>query len=64
MQQKILCIMIEYFSNSSQKLKTAFYNLIKIESGYPQTISDLFKVLLIADGFKLKNLIGIGVYVG
>lgn len=58
--EKILCIMIRYFSFKKKNLITTFYRIVKIVDATAIGIHSL-KQQLGADGLPLKNLIGIGV---
>lgn len=59
--RKMMCLMIKYFSKSSQKIKLTFYRLLEIDAGHAATIAGIFKTQLMKDILPLENLIGIGV---
>ncbi|XP_044580310.1 uncharacterized protein LOC123262223 [Cotesia glomerata] len=59
--EKILCIMVRYFSFKKKKLLTTFYRIVKIVDATANGIHSALKLQLEADGLSLKNLVGIGV---
>ncbi|CAD6210503.1 GSCOCG00010903001-RA-CDS, partial [Cotesia congregata] len=59
--EKVLCIMIRYFSFKKKKFFTTFYRLVKISDATANGIYSALKQQLEADGLPLKNLVGIEV---
>lgn len=59
--EKVLCIMVRYFSFKKKKLLTTFYRIVKIVDATATGIHSALKLQLEADGLSLKNLVGIGV---
>lgn len=58
---KVLCIMIKYYSVKRREIITAFYRLILLERCDAESLFTVVKRQLMNDNLKLKNLIGIGV---
>ncbi|CAD6221992.1 GSCOCG00011696001-RA-CDS [Cotesia congregata] len=59
--EKILCIMVRYFSFKKKELLTTFYGIVTIVDATANGIHSALKLQLEADGLSLKNLVGIGV---
>jgi len=59
--QKILCIMIRFFSVTQKKMVTTFYRLIKLTASDAQSVCNAISCQLKHDGLSLQNLVGIGV---
>ncbi|XP_057324621.1 uncharacterized protein LOC130667150 [Microplitis mediator] len=59
--EKVLCIMIRYFSKKKKKIITTFYRLVKISDATANGIHSALTKQLETDGLPLKNLVGIGV---
>jgi hypothetical protein len=57
---KILCLMIKYFSNQRKKIVTAFYRLILVSECNAEGLFNAVKDQLIVDNLCINNLIGIG----
>ncbi|CAG4963162.1 unnamed protein product [Parnassius apollo] len=57
---KILCIMIRYFSKIKQDIITTFYRYIKISKCDATTIYETIKNTLLEDSLRLEMLVGIG----
>ncbi|XP_026825321.1 uncharacterized protein LOC113561913 [Ooceraea biroi] len=58
---KVMCIMIKYYSVKRKEIITTFYRLILLERCDAESLFTVVKQQLLNDNLKLKNLIGIGV---
>lgn len=59
--QKVLCIMLRFFSLQKRQMVTTFYRLIKLVESDAKAIHSHIKSQLETDGLKIENLVGIGV---
>ncbi|XP_022834568.1 uncharacterized protein LOC111362226 [Spodoptera litura] len=59
--QKVLCIMVRFYSNKNNDIVTTFYRLIKLRECDAKTVYDAIKDQLTRDGLKIENMVGIGV---
>jgi hypothetical protein len=59
--EKILCLMIKYFSCKKNKILTTFYRLILVEKCNAQGLHDCVTNQLIKDNLQIKILVSIGV---
>lgn len=57
---KILCMMIRYFSERKQDIITTFYRFIKISKCDATTIYETIKTSLREDSLRIEMLVGIG----
>lgn len=58
---KIVCVMIKYYSVKRKEIVTTFYRLILLEKCDAESLFTVVKQQLTNDKLQLKNLIGIGV---
>ncbi|XP_063366388.1 uncharacterized protein LOC134654851 [Cydia amplana] len=59
--QKVLCIIVRFFSFKTRQTVTTFYRLLKLIECDAKTVCDLITDALKKDGLKVENMIGIGV---
>ncbi|KAH9637051.1 hypothetical protein HF086_013867 [Spodoptera exigua] len=59
--QKVLCIMIRFFSHKAKQVVTTFYRIIKIIDCDAKSVHEAIVNQLKEDGIKIENMIGIGV---
>ena len=59
--QKVLCVMLRFFSLRSRQIVTTFYRLIKLVECDAKTVHDAIKNQMKKDGLKIENMVGIGV---
>lgn len=59
--QKVLCIMVRFFSHKTAQVVTTFYRLIKIIECDAISVHAAIVNQLTIDGLKIENMIGIGV---
>lgn len=57
--QKVLCVMLRFFSAKQRQLVVTFYRLIKIVECDAKTVHAAIKSQL-EDGLKISNMVGIG----
>lgn len=60
---KVLCIMIKYYSVKKKEFITAFYRIILLERCDAESLFIVVKQQLLNDNLKLKNLIGLALMV-
>ncbi|XP_074026139.1 zinc finger protein 862-like isoform X2 [Leptinotarsa decemlineata] len=59
--QKVLCIMLRFFSHTTKQVVTTFYRIIKIIECDAKSLHQAIINQLKKDGLKIENMIGIGV---
>ncbi|XP_043268500.1 uncharacterized protein [Venturia canescens] len=59
--QKVLCIMLRFFSFEKREVVTTFYRLIKLIDADAKSVHSAIKLQLEQDGLKVENMVGIGV---
>lgn len=59
--QKVLCIMVRFFSHKTKQVVTTFYRVIKVIDCDAKSLHELIVNQFKQDALKLENLIGIGV---
>lgn len=58
---KVLCIMIKYYSTKRKEIITTFYRIILLEKCDAESLFTVVKRQLLNDNLILNNLIGVGV---
>lgn len=59
--QKVLCVMVRFFSHSARQVVTTFYRIIKIIECDAKSVHGSIVNQLKKDGLKIENMVGIGV---
>lgn len=59
--QKVLCIMVRFFSHKTRQVVTTFYRIIKVIECDAKSLHEAIVNQFKKDGLKLENLIGIGI---
>lgn len=59
--QKVLCIIVRFFSHKSRQIVTTFYRIIKLIECDAKSVHDAIISQLKIDGLKFENMIGVGV---
>lgn len=59
--QKVLCVIVRFFSHKARQVVTTFYRIIKVTECDAKSVHDSIVNQLKVDGLKIENLIGIGV---
>lgn len=59
--QKVLCIMVRFFSHKTRQIVTTFYRIIKIIECDAKSVHEAIINQLKKDGLKIENMIGIGI---
>lgn len=59
--QKVLCIMMRFFSFKTRQIVTTFYRLIKLIECDANSVHNAITNQLKKDGIKVENMVGIGV---
>ncbi|KAI4454180.1 hat family dimerization domaincontaining protein-related [Holotrichia oblita] len=59
--QKVLCIIVRFFSHKSRQIVTTFYRIIKLIECDAKSVHDAIISQLEIDGLKFENMIGVGV---